>query len=360
VATVTDLPAGLVVRPLDRSDLAAVFEVTYAHERAVLDEPMIELGDLEAEWQRPSFDPARDTVGVFDGARLVAYGEVYQSRRAEVYVHPEWFGRGIGVALMRWSWEMVREAGADLVGQTVPDQAHAAVDLLRRHGYSPLWTSWMLELPADQPLPSVEIPPGYAIRSFQPGSDEQAAYRVVEDAFNEWPDRDPSDYGDWAAGVLGRPGFAPWQLFLAVRTDTNPGNDAGADSGADPGTDAGAVGGEAPAADEVVGACHLVISGTSGWVNQLAVAAPHRGQGLAQALLATAFAAARERGSPRGELSTDSRTGALGLYEHVGMHVTAAFTQWVKRLEPGDGTSETRPDHESAGVSARSTGLAPG
>jgi GNAT superfamily N-acetyltransferase len=336
VAIVSDLPVGLVTRPLERTDLPGVLDVMDAHERLVLEEPMIELGDLEADWQRPSFDPRTDTVGVFDGDRLIAYGEVYQARRAEIYVHPEWFGRGIGTALMRWSWRLVREAGADLVGQTVPDGALDAVDLLRRHGYSPLWTSWMLELPADQPLPRVEVPAGYAIRSFRPGSDEQAAYRVVEDAFNEWPDRDPSSYGDWAAGVLGRPGFEPWQLFLAVRTEAGT------------------------ASEEVVGVCHLVLSGGSGWVNQLAVAAPHRGKRLAQALLAVAFAAARERGSPRGELSTDSRTGALGLYEHIGMRVTAAFTQWVRRLSPQDDAGERGPDAASVAGSEPAAGLAGG
>ena len=53
-----------------------------------------------------------------------------------------------------------------------------------------------------------------------------------------------------------------------------------------------------------------------------------RGRGLAQALLVDAFAAGREHGAIRSELSTDSRTGALGLYEKVGMVVTST---WVNR-----------------------------
>ena len=31
-------------------------------------------------------------------------------------------------------------------------------------------------------------------------------------------------------------------------------------------------------------------------------------------------------------LDTDSRTGARGLYEHVGMHVTCTFTDYAKAL----------------------------
>ncbi|MPZ61511.1 MAG: GNAT family N-acetyltransferase, partial [Propionibacteriales bacterium] len=34
----------------------------------------------------------------------------------------------------------------------------------------------------------------------------------------------------------------------------------------------------------------------------------------------------------RGELSTDSRTGALGLYEHVGMRVRNTFEHWALDL----------------------------
>jgi hypothetical protein len=45
-------------------------------------------------------------------------------------------------------------------------------------------------------------------------------------------------------------------------------------------------------------------------------------------LLADAFAETRVHGATRSELSTDSRTGALGLYENVGMEVTSV---WVNR-----------------------------
>nr|WP_143427096.1 GNAT family N-acetyltransferase [Georgenia soli] len=47
-----------------------------------------------------------------------------------------------------------------------------------------------------------------------------------------------------------------------------------------------------------------------------------------RALLADAFQRAREQGATRSELATDSRTGALGLYQRVGMEVTAV---WVNR-----------------------------
>ena len=162
----------------------------------------------------------------------------------------------------------------------------------------------MLDLPPDAPLEPPQLPPSISIRPYQPGRDEQAAFQTVEDAFGEWPDRDPSQFDDWAAMVLQRPGFEPWQLLLAV-------DDIG----------------------DVVGVCYVVISGDSAFVSQLAVRRDRRGQGLGRALLLRAFAEGRRHGTRRAELSTDSRTGALGLYLHVGMRVTHTFVHLVKSLD---------------------------
>jgi GNAT superfamily N-acetyltransferase len=63
-------------------------------------------------------------------------------------------------------------------------------------------------------------------------------------------------------------------------------------------------------------------------VSSLAVRKDRRGLGLARSMLADSFALARGHGATRSELSTDSRTGALGLYEKVGMVVTS---NWVHR-----------------------------
>jgi GNAT superfamily N-acetyltransferase len=96
-----------------------------------------------------------------------------------------------------------------------------------------------------------------------------------------------------------RPGFEPWHVRVV--------------------TDSQGV---------VVGAACLVTSDDVGFVEKLAVHRDHRHQGLGRALLADAFSEARAHGATRSELSTDSRTGALDLYEKVGMEVTSV---WVNR-----------------------------
>ena len=294
------LPPGVTARPPRRSDLPAVQALVEAYEQRLLGEPLSDLEDLEADWERPSFDPERDAVLVLAGDEVVAHGEVSGARRATGCVHPAHWGRGIGAGLVDWCAAVVAAQGGSTVGQTVPDTDVAAAALFRSRGWSPRWTSWVLELAPGDVVPARPLPAGYRLRELRPGQDEREAHRVIEAAFSEWPDREPTTYDDWAAQVLGRPGFAPWQLLLV--------EDGSA---------------------RVVGACYVVLSGGTGWVDQVAVDADHRRRGLAQSLLSAAYGAARARGATRSELSTDSRTGALGLYERLGMRARSSYTHWA-------------------------------
>lgn len=309
---VAGLPAGLglATRPLTLADADAVVAVMHQTERRTLGRELVEAADLVADWQRPSFDLATESVGVLDpDGALVAYAEVYAGERAEVFVADAVTGRGLGAALLRWTWDVARARGSQVVGQSVPDTHTAALALFAAHGYEHRWTSWILRFPDDVPLPAVTLPAGVSLRPLEPGRDEQAAFDVVETAFGEWPERTPSTYGDWAARTLGRPGFEPWQLLLAVE---GPGQ---------------------PETGDVLGVAALSLTGDGeGWVDQLAVARAHRGRGLGAALLGAGFAELRRRGATSANLSTDSRTGALGLYHHVGMRTLHAFENWAKRF----------------------------
>jgi len=289
------LPPGLTARPLQPADARAVFEVIAAQELADLGEAIIEEADIVADWQRPSFDVAASTIGIFDGPRLIAYGEHSGGDRADAAVHPAYRGRGIGTELAGWIRRTAREAGASIVGMPVP-AGSASEALLRALGYQVRWTSWVLELPADREIVSQPLPEGFSLRVGSSAADEVAAWEVVEDAFLEWSDRPRTSFDDWAATTVRRPGFEPWNLRLAV-----------APSGA------------------VVGVALVQLSDLGGFIDKLAVRRDLRGRGLARALLADAFAAARAHGATRCELSTDSRTGALGLYEKVGMDVTSTW-----------------------------------
>jgi mycothiol synthase len=281
----------------------------HAYEQLFLGRPFVDLADIEADWQRPSYDIASATTGVFEEERMIGYADV-SGRRAEVYVHPDWHGQGLGSALAEWTEQVARrdrasapDATADrLIGQTVPVTDTAALALFAARGYTLRHTSWVLRLPDDVKLAPVPLPPGVVIR---PGerSEDRAAWRVVEDAFNEWPNREGSSFEDWAAEVVHRPGFEPWQMLVAVDDET------------------------------VVGVCFVILADREAWVYQLAVRRDYRNLGLGRALLSEAGRLSREHGAQVLELNTDSRTGALGLYEHIGMVVTDTFEHWALSTE---------------------------
>ncbi len=298
------LPAPLASRPLVIGDAAAVADLIARCEQHDLGEVVVEYADIVSDWQRPSFDLATESIGVFHGDAIVAAAEVYRGRRAEVHVAPEARGAGIGGALAEWTWGVARRRGSPLVGQPIADSQHDAAALLTGLGYRAMWTSWVLALPAGAAIPHVELPAGFRVRDAVPGQDERAAWRVVEDAFNEWPDREPTSYDDWEPTVMGRIGFEPWMLQLAVE-DVADG-------------------------EEIVGACVVFVAADTAYVAQLAVRADRRGRGLAQALLVRAFALGAEHGATSFDLSTDSRTGALGLYLRVGMQVTQTWTHLAR------------------------------
>jgi len=264
----------------------------------------IEEEDLIAEWQRPSYDLAGSSVAVLDradGDRIVAYAELIGADRYDAAVHPDVRGRGIGTWLAAWVRELGRARGARVVGMPVPEGS-AGDRLLAALGYRVRWTSWVLRLPEGRTIEERPLPEGYVVR-VATETDREQVWHVVEDAFLEWSDRAKDSYDDFAAEVWQRPGFEPWHLQVVAGPN-----------------------------GAVAGAVFSTVSEASGrretYVSRLAVHRDHRNRGLAQALLVAAFAAGREHGASSSCLSTDSRTGALTLYEKVGM-VTDSV--WVNR-----------------------------
>ncbi|HEX3930274.1 MAG TPA: GNAT family N-acetyltransferase [Nocardioides sp.] len=288
-----DLPDPLTSRVLSQADAEAVYELAAAQEQADIGRVEVELADILSDWSRPSWDVATHTLGVFDGDRMVAYGEITGADRGDAAVHPDYRRRGIGTAVAGWMRQTALDLGGEGYGSPVP-QGSAGDRLLDRLGYRVRWTSWVLDLPEGTEVAPRALPPGYAVRGATP-DDYHAIHDVIEDAFLEWSVRERESYEDYHASVIGRPGFEPWNL----RVVTDP-------------------------SGEVVGAAVvLMFAGPppEAFIERLAVRRDQRRQGLAQALLADAFAEGRSRGATRQCLSTDSRTGALSLYEKVGMVV---------------------------------------
>ena len=239
---------------------------------------------------------------VFDGSQLVAYAEVFKGR-AWVHVHLDARDRGIGAALLRWTEERARALGSEKLGQTVSDNNRAGGALLSANRYSVRWYTWVFEKALNEEPEAPELPNGITLRTFEPGRDDRAMYELIDTAFSDWTDRDPSfGFEDWAASYIRREDFDPTLTFLL--------EDRG----------------------RLIGSSMCMIYGDEGWVQQIAVERSYRGRGLGGALLQASFREFFLRGLLTAGLSTESRTGARGVYEHVGMRVTRSYTRYSKDL----------------------------
>jgi ribosomal protein S18 acetylase RimI-like enzyme len=289
---------GLTVRSATPGDVAAATAVVAACEIDAHGFAEIVEDEIAESWARPTVDLAGDVVLVLDDGIVVAWAETYRGR-GEGYVHPSHRRRGIGTALVEWWTARAAERGNAVAGQTVSDDDPTAVALLERLGCTVAHTSWILTYPlaGDPPVPA-RPPDGIAIRLLRPG-EERALFHLIDDAFSHWKGRARGVYEDWAATTVAAPRWERWMGVVAV--DGN----------------------------RLVGAAVLRRFPGEGWVDQIAVAGDYQGRGIGRALLQHAFGVFHGR-EPAVGLSTDSRTGALDLYLHVGMTVRRTYRRWSR------------------------------
>jgi ribosomal protein S18 acetylase RimI-like enzyme len=297
-----DLPPGLTSRPATAADVRAIVDLIATCEVDADGVAEVDEHDLTVAFGRHGFDLGLDTVLVFDGDELIAWADLYRWR-AEGDVRLSHRGRGIGSELLRWIEARARALGDGEVGQTKTDANDDARELFLANGYEPDRTSWIIRIDLHEPPTPPVVPAGISIRPYD-AADAAAVHLVMDAAFSEWEGRDPEPFEVWASHVLVHPRFAPEISPLAFDGNELVGV---------------AIALDYPELDE-------------GWIQQLSTKATHRHRGIAQALLRTSFGSFFERGRRIAGVSTDSRTGALGLYEKVGMHVERQYTRYAKRL----------------------------
>jgi mycothiol synthase len=309
------LRAGLRSRPMNPDDagrwaelLAAVEEVDRRDEHHDADDCAEELAD-------PELDLERDTIVVLDGpagdeATAVAYQVLrLRSGRAEgahlisdAGVHPAFRRRGIGNALLAVARERAGELGATLM-MRVPETNAGAVALAEGIGMGP--ARWWSELHRDltEPVASVPAPAGLAVASLGPYYDaarwDESLRAAHNSAFADHWGSVPASAEAWVHQRTGSRAFRPACSAVARVAD---------------GEIAGYVlSYEHDAATARTGRRDLYVA-TVGTV------AAHRGRGVAAALLAHVFQAARDHGCDTSSLTVDAHnpTGALRVYDRAG------------------------------------------
>ncbi len=288
----------LTVGPLTVADAPALLALFHTYDRRFFGEGLMDADDLLSDLQAPDFDPATDSLAYRTPAEeLVAAGFLTGRNRIEAQFAEGWEDSALRSLLVDFAEARARERRMDFVEQFLAADDDAGALWLTGRGYRLHHTAWILSLGAQTPIAGRTLPPDYAVRPFSM-SDAEALHRVIVDAFAEWDDGPAQSFPVWRAATFDRANVDP----SAFRIATHHG--------------------------QVIGGCTVFDSAGEAWVSHLAVDQAHRRRGVAQQLLADAYAAARARGVPNAGLSTDTRTGALDLYLRLGMRVKFTLDNW--------------------------------
>jgi ribosomal protein S18 acetylase RimI-like enzyme len=199
-----------------------------------------------------------------------------------------------------------RELGRSAARTIVREPDAATRELVESRGYRPIRYSFRMALELGDDSPAA-FPDGIAVRPMEPG-EEHDVYLATNDAFADHWGFHPTPFESWREWNLDRDGSRPDLWWLAMD------------------------------GDEIAGIClnRLDDDGDPehGYVHILGVRPPWRRRGLAEALLRHTFDDFRGRGVTRVTLDVDGEntTGAVRLYERVGMHVALRSDTYEKLL----------------------------
>lgn len=325
------LPAGYTLRVLTLQDAEAVARVYTEASRVRGDNEITSVDALREDWTHPDFsleNSARVVLNV--SGEIVGAVMVWDHIPPPVHPFVSWEvlplpeRPQIARALLQWGEERAKEAivrcpenarvsfkSATLAGYTADEQ------LLTEMGMTPIryFYRMLINMTA---APAAPAPlPGFTIRPMQYPQEFEALIRAREEA---WRDH---------YGYIERPieeALKSWQHWI----DT--------DKLFDPALWFIAVD---DASGEIAGMtlCRMEDweDPSVGYINIVAVRRAWRKQGLAQALLQQGFGALWQRGRTGVSLFVDSSspTGAVRLYERVGMHINRQYVHYEKELRPG-------------------------
>jgi ribosomal protein S18 acetylase RimI-like enzyme len=310
-------------RPATLGDVAAVAAILNANALACIGEPYTTAELLESEWRTPGRDleTTSAVVEAPDGS-LAACAFLdgpppHVEAFAIVDVADAHRGRGLDRALLQWAEAVAPALVADApageetvlrVGAWVGE--HELMALLEERGLAPVRHFWRMTVALDDPPPPPAWPDGIVVRPFRRGRDERAVYATLEEAFRDHWGADEEPFEAWLWDKVESPAadFDPDLWWLAVDGDE--------------------------LAAVLYGLPRARHAPDEGYLRALGVRRPWRRRGLARALLLQSFATFRARGTTVVSLHVDAAnpTGALELYEGVGMTAQPRFEIWERPL----------------------------
>jgi mycothiol synthase len=298
-------PPEFAVRPAGPEDVERAYDVVAALDTSLGVDTGLEVEDLREMWRTHEsawlWDREGDTVG-YGSLRL--RGSRFEGNG---FVHPSFFGRGLGTAILETLEARARELDTPKLGSGILGGDERAVRLLEAHGYRELRHFYRMTIDMDEPPPAPEWPDGLEPRSLE--LEHALAFHAADDeAFEDEWEHIPEPFEEFTQRRLESPRFDP-SLWTAVWDS------------------------DQIAATLIADWKHF----GAGWIAGLGVRRPWRRRGVAHALLLRAFGQFYDRGERRVSLAVDSEspTGATRLYERVGMRVKWEVVAYEKDLDGG-------------------------
>ena len=299
--TSDSLPAGYRLRPPAASDALAVAELKRAVETARHGDSDVTPAQIAEEWALPRLVPDEDLWLIQTCAgEVVGYSFLWMEDPpgmfvSEQTVHPDHRGRGLSELLLGLCEARAAGFATDAAPVKLGVWTHED-DLERRalydrRGYRYVRTFLRLQIDLAEPPAAPIWPPGITVRRFRRHRDEAAVHAATDEAFQDHWRPARIDLDEWLAFRFETPDLELDLWWVAWD------------------------------GEDVAGSSLAFETPLGGYVDSLSVRRPWRGRGLGRALLREAFAELRRRGLPRAYLGVDSEnpTGAMGLYESVGM-----------------------------------------
>jgi mycothiol synthase len=334
VTTEYGLPDTYTARGATLDDLPEAVAMFNAVSQQALGVNEFSVEAYRPEWAAPNLNlPEYVKIVQASDGRIVGCVEVWDQFEphtrinAWIKVHPEHQARGIETALLRFAEDKARqsaiprapaEARVSLFN-AVNDREAATNTAYVQSEYHLVRNSYLMQIELSAEPPAPIWPDGIKTRSFVPGQDEAAVVQVEREAFRD----------HW--GFIERP-FEDDVMMIQHRMD-------GPDF--DPALWLMATVPDEQGSEHCIGYCRNRTQAPAdvemGWVGSLGVMRAFRRQGLATALLLQSFGEFYRRGKKRVGLGVDAQnlTGALRLYERVGMHVARKYNTFEKELRSG-------------------------
>jgi len=318
----TMLDKSFSIRAVQRADLIPITQLIYEICEAEGDTSVaVTQEDLENEWQYAGFDPERDAFVVqTQSGLLVGYAAVFDINEhcemsGDIYVHPQFKGKGVEAALLhaleiRTEQQHVPLAAPDqrvIIRVALDNHDEAGKTILLGTGYIPVRYHWRMGIDLASAPPAPALPDGLEFRPFIQEKHANLIWQARNEAFKEnWGSHQLS-FDEFSYYTFENPEYDP-SLWMVVW-----------------------------AGDEIAGFSINQYRMGIGWIHILAVRPAWRAKKLGLALLHQSFIEFYRRGTQTIGLGVDAAnvTGATRLYQKVGMKTISEFVTLEKEIRAG-------------------------